>query len=159
MRLPFGNPAAAGRRTSVWVALALAALFAADAPAICGVFAAPGLCDGSAEEEDGDVRDANVLAARPEGVRIRDRSARPVRTPPAAHVHLSRPMPYADPGPFDRGLSPRLRCLPILADALEDAGCVDPAILLHCRGAEPPARDCWIARRILESAAIPEGGA
>ncbi len=49
--------------------------------------------------------------------------------------------------------------LPILADALEDAGCVDPAILLHCRGAEPHARDCWIARRILESAAIPEEGA
>ncbi len=110
MRLPFGNPAAAGRRTLAWLALALAVLFAADAPGICGVFAAPGLCEGPAEEEDGDVRDAHLLAARPEGVRIRDRSARPIRILPPATVSLSRPMLYADPGPFDRGLSPRLRC-------------------------------------------------
>lgn len=46
--------------------------------------------------------------------------------------------------------------LPILADALEDAGCVDPAILLHCRGSEPHARECWVARRILECSATAE---
>ncbi|WP_020475697.1 hypothetical protein [Zavarzinella formosa] len=34
--------------------------------------------------------------------------------------------------------------LPILADALEDAGCDDPDILSHCRGPGPHARGCWV---------------
>jgi hypothetical protein len=34
--------------------------------------------------------------------------------------------------------------LPILADALEDAGCTDRAILDHCRGAGPHCRGCWV---------------
>jgi hypothetical protein len=33
--------------------------------------------------------------------------------------------------------------LPLLADALEDAGCTDEAILSHCRGPGPHARGCW----------------
>jgi hypothetical protein len=33
--------------------------------------------------------------------------------------------------------------LPILADALEDAGCHDAAILAHCRGPGPHVRGCW----------------
>jgi hypothetical protein len=33
--------------------------------------------------------------------------------------------------------------LPILADALEDAGCIEPRILDHCRGAGPHVRGCW----------------
>jgi len=40
--------------------------------------------------------------------------------------------------------------LPILADALEEAGCIDESALLHCR--EPGAhwRGCWLVDRILE---------
>src|SRR5215469_15237158 len=34
--------------------------------------------------------------------------------------------------------------LPILADALEDAGCADRAILDHCRGSGPHVRGCWV---------------
>jgi hypothetical protein len=34
--------------------------------------------------------------------------------------------------------------LPILADALEDAGCGDQALLAHCRRPGPHARGCWI---------------
>jgi hypothetical protein len=34
--------------------------------------------------------------------------------------------------------------LPILADALEDAGCGDSEILGHCRGPRPHARGCWV---------------
>jgi hypothetical protein len=34
--------------------------------------------------------------------------------------------------------------LPILADALEEAGCADPEILGHCRGPGPHARGCWV---------------
>jgi hypothetical protein len=33
--------------------------------------------------------------------------------------------------------------LPILADALEDAGCSDAAILAHLRSAGPHFRGCW----------------
>src|SRR4051812_48079482 len=33
--------------------------------------------------------------------------------------------------------------LPILADALQDAGCEDAELLGHCRGPGPHARGCW----------------
>jgi hypothetical protein len=33
--------------------------------------------------------------------------------------------------------------LPILADALEEAGCDDEDILSHCRGLGPHVRGCW----------------
>jgi hypothetical protein len=33
--------------------------------------------------------------------------------------------------------------LPILADALEDAGCTDEALLAHCRGGGQHVRGCW----------------
>jgi hypothetical protein len=34
--------------------------------------------------------------------------------------------------------------LPILADALEDAGCTNRDILDHCRGPGPHIRGCWV---------------
>ncbi|HTU90894.1 MAG TPA: hypothetical protein VMF69_12525 [Gemmataceae bacterium] len=46
----------------------------------------------------------------------------------------------------------RKRCfrnLPILADALEDAGCRDPAILMHCRAPVDHARGCWVVDAVL----------
>jgi hypothetical protein len=39
--------------------------------------------------------------------------------------------------------------LPILADALEDAGCTDRAILDHLRGPGPHVRGCWALDLIL----------
>jgi predicted component of type VI protein secretion system len=39
--------------------------------------------------------------------------------------------------------------LPILADALEEAGCTDPAILDHCRGPGPHVRGCWVVDLLL----------
>lgn len=39
--------------------------------------------------------------------------------------------------------------MPILADALEDAGCGDADILGHCRGGEPHARGCWVIDGLL----------
>jgi hypothetical protein len=33
--------------------------------------------------------------------------------------------------------------LPVLADALEEAGCTDAALLAHCRTAGEHARGCW----------------
>lgn len=39
--------------------------------------------------------------------------------------------------------------LPILADALQDAGCDDPDILGHCRGPGPHTRGCWVVDLLL----------
>jgi hypothetical protein len=38
----------------------------------------------------------------------------------------------------------RFADLPILADALEDTGCSDAAILAHCRGGGEHVRGCWV---------------
>jgi hypothetical protein len=40
--------------------------------------------------------------------------------------------------------------LPILADALEDAGCADRALLDHLRGPAPHVRGCWALGLILD---------
>jgi hypothetical protein len=39
--------------------------------------------------------------------------------------------------------------LPILADALEEAGCTREAILSHCRGPGPHVRGCWVVDLVL----------
>jgi hypothetical protein len=39
--------------------------------------------------------------------------------------------------------------LPILADALEEAGCDEPELLLHLRGAGPHVKGCWALDSIL----------
>jgi hypothetical protein len=38
--------------------------------------------------------------------------------------------------------------LPVLADALEDAGCRSDAVLGHCRSGGPHARGCWVIDRL-----------
>ena len=47
---------------------------------------------------------------------------------------------YADRA-FDR--------MPILADALMDAGCHDEQVLGHCRGPGPHVRGCWVVDLVL----------
>jgi hypothetical protein len=39
--------------------------------------------------------------------------------------------------------------LPMLADALEDAGCGDAEMLAHCRGPGPHVRGCWVVDLLL----------
>ena len=39
--------------------------------------------------------------------------------------------------------------LPILADALMDAGCADEQVLAHCRGDGPHVRGCWVVDLVL----------
>jgi hypothetical protein len=41
------------------------------------------------------------------------------------------------------------RDMPILADALEEAGCIDREILQHCRQQEEHVRGCWVVDIIL----------
>jgi hypothetical protein len=42
--------------------------------------------------------------------------------------------------------------LPILADALEEAGCDHPDVLSHLRGPGPHARGCWVVDGVLGKA-------
>ena len=39
--------------------------------------------------------------------------------------------------------------MPILADALQDAGCANDDVLAHCRGAGPHVRGCWVVDLLL----------
>ena len=39
--------------------------------------------------------------------------------------------------------------MPILADALQDAGCDDEDVLAHCRGPGPHVRGCWVVDLVL----------
>jgi hypothetical protein len=42
--------------------------------------------------------------------------------------------------------------MPILADALQDAGCESADVLGHCRGPGPHVRGCWVVDLVLEKA-------
>jgi hypothetical protein len=39
--------------------------------------------------------------------------------------------------------------MPILADALQDAGCENEDVLAHCRGTGPHVRGCWVVDLVL----------
>ncbi len=39
--------------------------------------------------------------------------------------------------------------MPVLADALEEAGCDNPDVLAHCRGPGPHVRGCWVLDLLL----------
>jgi hypothetical protein len=39
--------------------------------------------------------------------------------------------------------------MPILADALQDAGCDREEVLNHCRSAGPHVRGCWVVDLVL----------
>jgi protein phosphatase len=41
--------------------------------------------------------------------------------------------------------------MPVLADALEDAGCTETALLEHCRAGGPHARGCWVVNLLLDN--------
>ncbi len=71
---------------------------------------------------------------------------RPVAADPSwltsAVVGLARGM-YADRA---------FEVLPILADALQDAGCEDEQLLGHCLGTGPHVRGCWVVDLVLGKA-------
>ena len=42
--------------------------------------------------------------------------------------------------------------MPVLADALEEAGCDHADVLAHCRGPGPHVRGCWVVDLVLGKA-------
>jgi hypothetical protein len=103
------------------------------------------------------VQDRNLLAY----LYLPERCLRQLR-PPAGLLRDVFGDPYR-PAPFDprwrsadaAGLARGIHAdrafdrLPILADALEEAGCDNAETLAHCRGPGPHARGCWVVDRVL----------
>jgi hypothetical protein len=96
-----------------------------------------------------DPKAAHAQLGRTECALLRDLFGNPFRPPPAVDpawltwnggtvAHLARSI--YDEGAFDR--------MPVLADALEEAGCTDAEILIHCRGG-PHVRGCWLVDALL----------
>jgi hypothetical protein len=88
--------------------------------------------------EDGDVEISKILRDLL-GNPFRPASLRPALHDPAAAVALARGI--YDTRSFEE--------LPILADALEESGFTDEAILSHCRGPGPHVRGCWVVDLVL----------
>jgi hypothetical protein len=98
-----------------------------------------GMGDAAAQEESAELSEV-----------LRDIVGNPFRPPPAI-----------DPGwlGWQGGTVVRLAAgiyegrrfaeLPILADALEDAGCTDAEVLKHCRSGGEHARGCWLLDLLL----------
>jgi hypothetical protein len=91
--------------------------------------------------------DARAAERRKQCVMLREifgNPFRPATLHPSWLTHTVRMLAegiYADRA-FDR--------LPILADALQDAGCENWDILNHCRGEGPHVRGCWVVDQVLK---------
>jgi hypothetical protein len=71
---------------------------------------------------------------------------RPVSIPPAVLAWNDGTIPRLAQAIYDeRSFDP----LPILADALEEAGCTNQDILAHCRQSRVHCRGCWVVDSIL----------
>jgi hypothetical protein len=80
---------------------------------------------------------------------LRDLFGNPFRPAPVDPAWLAwhdGTVPRLARGLYDEG---RFADLPVLADALEEAGCGDEALLAHCRGAGPHVRGCWVLDLLL----------
>jgi hypothetical protein len=123
--------------TAARLASQSAALAVADAP--LAVFSGSRLLVGALPREYSGERAAQAELARDDF----ENPWRPRRVRPewltSTVVALARGI-YADRA-FDR--------MPILADALQDAGCDDDEILNHCRDAREHARGCWVVDLLL----------
>lgn len=80
---------------------------------------------------------------------LRDLVGSPNRAPrlePAWLAHDGRAVLKLARVIYDEG---RFGDLPILADALEEAGCSDAFVLGHCRARQPHHRGCWVLDAVL----------
>jgi hypothetical protein len=127
------NPARLAALPGAWVHAANAALAAATVFARCADVAVDRWLAADAEGliQCGLLRDilGNPFRRRPDAPLTTTETARRL----ALSIYESRT--FAD--------------LPILADALEDAGCTDAELLGHLRGPGPHVRGCWVLDVIL----------
>ena len=118
---------------SHYAALMLYREFCSSSIAVHAVHAADGLGDGAGERRE-QARLMRCIFGHPFRGRAID-----ARWLGPAVVSLARTI-YEERA-FDR--------LPILADALEAAGCDESELFAHCRGEGPHVRGCWVIDAIL----------
>jgi hypothetical protein len=119
------------------------------APTAGGRVAEGGWSPQRQREADKACREVNVRERHVQAALIREIFGNPFR-PPAVDPAWLR---------WNDGTVPRLarviydersfETLPVLADALEDAGCTDVALLQHCRSGAVHVRGCWAVDAIL----------
>jgi hypothetical protein len=81
---------------------------------------------------------------------LRDIVGNPFRKPKLPRAVLKwndRTLPRLAQAIFDER---RFADMPVLADALEEAGCADQNILSHCRGGSTHVRGCWVVDLLLQ---------
>jgi hypothetical protein len=86
------------------------------------------------------------------GKAIRDHEHRKLASrPPAPPAQIDPRWRTSDVIGLARGISEdqAFERLPILGDALMDAGCEGEQIIAHCRGEGPHVRGCWVVDLIL----------
>jgi hypothetical protein len=131
----------AGNDHPHFIALMLYREFCSSSIAVHAITATAGLADG-AEEQRGQTQLLHDLFGNPFRSVTLDRAwliwnnCTVVKL--AQTIYQNRDYP-----------SVHMNNLPILADALEDAGCENQDILCHCRGAGPHVRGCWVVDLLL----------
>lgn len=114
------------------------AIFAADSALEAGVL--PGIAMATNEEDELRIQQGQCdLLREIFGNPFREAPFDPPSLSPQVAVAIARSIEKDHA--FDR--------LPILADALEEAGCTDEPILSHCRGPGPHVRGCWVLDLVL----------
>jgi hypothetical protein len=81
----------------------------------------------------------NTFPANPPGLRL---------TGPAGRTARDLARAIHDDGRFED--------LPVLADALEEAGCTDSEVLVHCRHGGLHGRSCWVLAWLLGEGGSPD---
>jgi hypothetical protein len=84
-----------------------------------------------------------------QAVLLRDIFGNPFRPVTADPAWLTDTVVQFARGIYDERAFDRM---PILADALQDAGCENADVLDHCRGPGPHARGCWVVDLVLGKA-------
>jgi hypothetical protein len=100
----------------------------------------------------------NTWPGSPERIQaIREESAAQVQVVHCIFGNPFRPVTFSPEWRTDTALSLArvmydsrdFSAMPILADALQDAGCDSAAVLDHCRGPGPHVRGCWVVDLVL----------
>jgi hypothetical protein len=99
---------------------------------------------GDLEDESDDAVDPDETAAQRD--LVRDIFGRPLRLEAADPAWLTPSALRLARGVYD---DRDFGLMPILGDALEDAGCADEAVLSHLRADKPHARGCWVLDLLL----------
>lgn len=92
---------------------------------------------------------ARILARRTQSRLLRDivgNPHRPVAIDPAWVTWMDQTVPRFAQSIYDERAFDQL---PILADALEDAGCTNEDVLRHCRSGGEHIRGCWVVDLLL----------